>query len=104
MRYIDADALWNDRPQLIGAESIGYKAGFYDCMRGFCECIHKQISHLTADVVAVVRCKDCIHAREVKHRGEVIEGIYRCSYIKMSTNLFDIDYCRYGKRREENEG
>ena len=58
----------------------------------------------SADVVEVVRCKDCIHAREVKHRGEVIEGIYRCSYIKMSTNLFDIDYCRYGKRRSENEG
>lgn len=56
----------------------------------------------SADVVEVVRCKDCIHAREFKHRGEVIEGIYRCSYLKPNTNMFDVDYCRYGKRRDKN--
>ena len=48
----------------------------------------------TADVVEVVRCKDCKH--------------YIASYctrdIKGRTNMFymtDNDYCSYGERREE---
>lgn len=53
------------------------------------------------DVVEVVRCKDCRYAKPVTHRGEVMEDIFKCTYIKMSTNLFDIDYCRYGKRKED---
>lgn len=100
-KYIDADAL---REHLQNKLKTDYEMGLYNhgaLTESFIRFVERQP---TADVVAVVRCKDCIHAREVKHRGEVIEGIYRCSYIKMSTNLFDIDYCRYGKRRSENEG
>lgn len=66
------------------------------------ESVEKLADYLIAsDVVEVVRCRDCKHAREVRHRGEVMEGIYRCSYLKPNTDMFDIDYCRYGKRREE---
>ena len=52
------------------------------------------------DAVPVVRCKDCIHAKPVMHRGEPLEDIFKCTYLKPNTNMFDIDYCRYGKRRK----
>lgn len=54
-----------------------------------------------ADFAEVVRCKDCIHARQVKHRGEVVEWSYRCSYLKPNTNMWDVDYCRYGERKTD---
>lgn len=54
-------------------------------------------------VVVPVRCMDCIHAKPVTHKGEVIDWSYRCTYLKPNTNMFDIDYCRYGKLKEEAE-
>ena len=94
IRYIDADKLWNDRPQLLGAESLGFKAGFSECMWGFSKRIKEQISHPTADVVEVIRCKDCKH--------------YIANYctrdIKGRTNMFymtENDYCSYGERKEQ---
>lgn len=44
-RYIDADELWNNRPQLSKGKSIDYGAGFSECMWGFSKEIKKQIEH-----------------------------------------------------------
>lgn len=54
----------------------------------------------TADVVEVVRCKDC------KHFGEDIQGTGLCSlggqleWAYMNTMYAD-DFCSYGERAEE---
>ena len=50
----------------------------------------------TADVVPVVRCKDCLYAREIYGKLECIHGVsYRNSYNRPD------DYCNYGERRCE---
>ena len=50
-RYIDADKLWNDRPQIPEGTSMDYGAGFSECMWGFSKNIRKQIDTESADVV-----------------------------------------------------
>ena len=50
-RYIDADKLWNDRPQIPEGKSMDYSAGFSECMWGFSRNIRKQIDTESADVV-----------------------------------------------------
>ena len=50
-RYIDADKLWNDRPQIPEGKSQDYGAGFSECMWGFSKRIKEQIDNPTADVV-----------------------------------------------------
>lgn len=93
-RYIDADKLWNDRPQLTGGESLGFKAGFSECMWGFSTRIKEQISHPTADVVEVVRCKDCKWWTKEK-----IGSQGRCGMLGHYPR--DVFYCSHGERREE---
>ena len=97
-RYIDADELYKDTERRIN-EANSYRMAVVD--DEFLDLIKDAE---TADVVEVVRCKDCIHAKPFMHRGEIMEDIYRCSYLKPNTNMFDIDYCRYGKRRIYEEG
>ena len=48
----------------------------------------------TADVVEVVRCKDCIYSSCF---GKI------CHY-SVGRNVQPEHYCSYGERREENEG
>ena len=55
---------------------------------------------LKNDVEPVVRCRDCKYAKKVIHRGEEMPDIFRCTYLRPNTTLFDIDFCRYGKRRD----
>lgn len=55
-------------------------------------------------VVAPVMCKDCKYAKRVIYRGGVIDWSYKCTYLKPNTNMFDIDYCRYGRREEADNG
>lgn len=46
------------------------------------------------DVVPVVRCKDCLYAREIYGKLECIHGvIYRNSYNRPD------DYCSYGEQK-----
>ena len=49
-----------------------------------------------ADVVEVVRCKDCKHARKL------VSGDYSC-LIDQRIAHDEMDYCSYGERGEENE-
>lgn len=47
-----------------------------------------------ADVVEVVRCKDCIHNDQCKHRVVM--------WVEDPINTWhkDIDYCSYGERKD----
>ena len=55
----------------------------------------------TADVVEVVRCKDCKHLEIINSR----EVYAKCRMTDLEFKTFDIDtrkhFCSYGERREE---
>ena len=51
MRFIDADKLWNNRPQLSKGKSADYGAGFSECMWGFSKEIKKQIEDCSVEGV-----------------------------------------------------
>ena len=46
-RYIDADKLWNDRPQPTKNNDPRFTAGFNECMAGFSEIIRRMIDNPT---------------------------------------------------------
>ncbi len=56
----------------------------------------------TADVVEVVRCKDCEWYREVQ--GYEYKGRKAMCCFTHSGLRYETDYCSYGERRSENEG
>lgn len=97
-RYIDADKLWNDRPQMTPEKSMNYKAGFSECLWAFSKLIRKQIDNPAADVVEVVRCKDCKY-KTVTSDGEYNPEDIVCGYF-MSDGFRETDYCSYGERVE----
>ena len=78
-RYIDADALM----ELVGRERL-------DTRERIANLIERQP---TADVVEVVRCKDC------KHGSQYTNDKVWCSL--GATSYRPNDYCSYGERREE---
>lgn len=92
-RYIDADALIkdieNDCPEVV-----------YYTKRDAIDCIQAQPS---SDVVAVVRCKDCVHWKDTStdtvtetHWGECRKPLGDYRYCETAEN----DFCSYGERRE----
>lgn len=59
----------------------------------------------TADVVEVVRCKDCAFSREFKiwEKESGYEGLLKCECNIFRNNrrvVFDKHYCSYGERKE----
>ena len=81
-RYIDADAL---------KEKKVYSVERHECVVPVAEIDWQP----TADVVEVVRCKDC------KHFGKDLGyGKHDCKKYEMPYCL-ETDYCSYGERREE---
>ena len=97
-RYIDTQYLFK-------CETCRY------CMNGkcytYCNCGESYLPDMnkipTADVVEVVRCKDCKHLEIINSR----EIYAKCKATGLEFKPFDIDtcehYCSYGERREENE-
>jgi hypothetical protein len=58
----------------------------------------------TADLVGVVRCKDCKYSEFIyssKKKGEPSVGHYVCTSRRCSTVAEG--YCHWGERREQNE-
>ena len=92
-RYIDADALLNRLP-----DDLPYKASVKRVL----------IQAPTADVVEVVRCKDCKHW---EHEGtdyltQRPFGICKCECWEHPTEyliMLDNDYCSHGERKENAE-
>lgn len=80
-RYIDADELLRKLP-----DDLPYKASVKRVL----------MQAPTADVVEVVRCKDCIH----------FDKSGACNHFGYYTYVPDVDeddYCSYGERGEENQ-
>lgn len=55
----------------------------------------------TADVVEVVRCKDCAHYQGIK--GFVYDGKHAKHCVWHSALRYDNDYCSDGMRKKEGE-
>ena len=100
-RYIDADKLCNDRPQCPRGQSQEYGKCFWDCIFKFSELIRKHINNSTADVVEVVRCRDCKHNRD--NGGDCDRTIILNEYDSTEYRYAGLEYCSYGERKEENE-
>lgn len=90
--YIDAITLLNNRP--TPPDSLDAKGieGFRCCLRMYNAQIEKQIANRDTDMVAVVRCRDCIH------RFKDADGDYCCDLDDCYAG--DTGFCSYGKRRE----
>ena len=53
-----------------------------------------------ADVVEVVRCRDCKNYREYRFKNEPT-GWGKCTAIAMDIDLAANDFCCYGERKEK---
>lgn len=83
-RYIDADALLKYKAQLYDENGVGfYAVGTGNILR-----------MPTADVVEVVRCKDCIHHQPFPFSDEHI-----CDVFDWKSE--DKDFCSFAERRTE---
>ena len=75
--------------------NIGYSSYCLDYVRKWLELVFDVVD--TADVVEVVRCKDCkfwnCYGDEEKHKGECIE-------LELDCCMYEDDFCSYGKRRD----
>lgn len=60
------------------------------------------LKHLpSADVVEVVRCKDCIHNHE--HETSFGSKFHICNLNNLAFTQYADFYCAYGERREDGE-
>lgn len=89
-RYIDADVLIDD---------LIHNRNFYPAM------VSSAIKNTpTADVVEVVRCKDCKYL----YCLSAIDRQFYCRHhpqgLRGINIIEDNPYCSYGERKEENEG
>ena len=91
-RYIDADKFirWIDVGHLRSPSEICYCE---DDVKGMID------MQPTADVVEVIRCKDCVFCTRTKD-GEYNPEDIVCGYF-MTDGMQANDFCSYGKRREE---
>ena len=89
-RYIDAEALIERLNEEI---EEGEKTG--EWVADFCCCKDMINEQSTIDVIEVVRCKDCIHNDQCKHRVVM--------WVEDPINTWhkDIDFCSYGERKEQ---
>ena len=84
--------------EYIKREAVFEKCGWYNLYSGgsVCAVSKKEVAEIpAADVVEVVRCRDCIYFDDatVNRKGFVI-----CPAIGME--ITDDDFCSYGERRE----
>lgn len=88
-KYIKTDAIVDKVCEGISCNECSFGTN----EDGMSECVlQKRIDGLpTADVVEVVRCKDCKHYSD--RRCQMIMGI--------DDRKKDNDYCSYGERRED---
>lgn len=95
-RYIDADELLKDLKKQYG-EELGWQ-----CTVNMSDVGMMIEDATTADVVEVVRCKDCQNCEviyPVKIIGYEPEEVYYCKAHNGSRN--PKDFCSYGRRKDE---
>ena len=91
--YIDREALFEEVKSLsvfLGGDNVFNKTSKESVL----EMIDKQP---TADVVEVVRCKDCRYCTPYEAANGLIFG--KCDIAHHSGFMLD-DYCSYGERKE----
>lgn len=88
-RYIDADAL--REKVLYHADTMNH-AGNHEQAKAFNYCLCMIDDMPTADVVEVVRCKDC------KYFAPTVDW-YECEFHEQLT--MPDNYCSFGERRKE---
>ena len=94
-RFIDADSLIKKMERRY--EEMRLKYGEYDQFNmGFVEGMVAIDNAPTLDVVRVVKCKDCLHAKFNDY-----EGVYECGRLKLFVNREF--YCFYGIRRPNDD-
>lgn len=83
-RYIDADMLWEGRPQppKNKYKDERYIAGFNECMHGFSERIRKQIDHSTGTVPESELIIDEF-VRRLKEKLYTVPTVYNAHFRKM---------------------
>jgi hypothetical protein len=90
-RYIRTD-------ELLATARDGYHSDFGRSMADLTSLREVIEDTPTADVVEVVRCKDCIY-KTVTKDGEYNPEDIVCEY-HMSDGFDSDDYCSYGKRKK----
>ena len=99
--YIDREALLNDISETVLFSVRGGAELPTPEMRGSNKVIDRIKSAPTADVVEVVRCKDCMygeHCYPSKRIGEEAEPAYWCKFMDQ---IVSVDgYCVYGKKMD----
>lgn len=91
-RYIDADKIdYSVRPVYSGISLATGEAIYLNCAVTY----ERDIDEMpTADVVEVVRCKECKHLT-------VIDDVVMCSRLEYHSEDADLcHFCSYGERRE----
>ena len=91
-KYIDADEFLKSETKRCGCIPLV----------GSCTTDNESLSYRlvrapTADVVEVVRCKDCKHCVE----DIICEGVVYCN--EHHKGMRENDYCSYGERRKDDE-
>ena len=96
-RYIDADELWL---QLDKRESFeqGRNRAYYKGLRDAKKVLDDTP---TADVVEVVRCKDCKFWDITSPMATVIPVPCRCGLRRDHEATLETDFCSYAVRKEE---
>ena len=99
------------RLEVVGARAVG-KTIFTEALHIYRDAVLKSLNEApTADVVEVVRCKDCKKWEKYENTsgaGYCHNKKYCFTYGTMLDREFTPitmpdDYCSYGERREENE-
>lgn len=75
-RYIDAYKLEKDLPQSVPKHNVIINGNEYPVFL-VDHILHKIRNCPTADVVEVVRCKDCVHSTELDKHCEINRSAYR---------------------------
>ena len=96
-RYIDLEEFEKRINNYIKPETLEEKALIEWCKD---ECIRQAYCMPTADVVEVVRCKDCKYYDdgECEYHSEPKE---QRMYERWTVDVNENDYCSYGERREK---
>lgn len=102
-RYIDADALMKELQEEIDFETPMYTEEQNKYFNGGLRCAIRDVKEQpTADVVEVVRCRDCKHSFRYECENDACYKFTMChrrdSY---SEEVTDDDFCSCGERRAE---
>lgn len=97
-RYIDADALLQELQEEIECDTPMYAEEQNQYVNRGLKIAIKDIKHMsTADVVEVVRCKECVHSKSREKCPKL--DIYWCN--KWLNIMNANDFCSYGEKKDE---